>query len=44
MKTYIITYSQQFKADSEEEAMKQLKEAINQDKDLSSFYIKEVLI
>lgn len=42
MKTYIVTYSQQFKADSEEEAMKQLKEAI--DNDQAKFWIKEVLI
>lgn len=42
MKTYIVTYSQQFKANSEEEAMKQLKETLEQD--LAKFWIKEVLI
>ena len=44
MKTYIVTYSKQYQADSKEEALEQLKQAINQDKDLSTFYIKEVLL
>jgi hypothetical protein len=44
MKTYIVTYSKQYQADSKEEALEQLKEAINQDKDLSNFWVKEVHI
>jgi len=44
MKTYIVTYSKQYQASSEEEAMEQLKEEISKDRDLSMFWIKEVLI
>jgi hypothetical protein len=44
MKTYIVTYSKQYKASSEEEAMQHLKEETSKDQDLSMFWIKEVLI